>query len=136
VAGTAPPAAPAAPAARTAAAAASASAASDARCRSTAAADQRACLLASIDADDAGLTRSYQALIAELRTRAGGAREPATVQALRAEQRAWLQRRDRACPTPAGAGALWGAARVPCFAERSRERAIELDARRRRLGGA
>ena len=106
----------------------------DARCRSTASADQRACLLSRIERNDASLTRAYQALISEYRERAGGASEPPTVQELRVEQRAWLVDRDRRCRERVGGGALWGAARAPCFAEESRQRAAELRGRLREIG--
>ncbi len=92
---------------------------------------QRACLLAEIDRNDAELNRTYQSLINEMRREAGGAREPRTVQALRVEQRAWVNQRDRACRSEAvSTGELWGAERAPCFAQWSDSRAALL---RRRL---
>jgi uncharacterized protein YecT (DUF1311 family) len=107
----------------------------DARCRSPAADDQRACLLAAIERTDDGLTRDYQALIAELRRRAGGAREPQTVASQRAEQRSWIDARDRQCRAALAGrdGALWGAARAPCFAALSERRATELRGRLARI---
>jgi uncharacterized protein YecT (DUF1311 family) len=107
------------------------------RCASPADADQRACLLAAIEVGDAGLTRDYQALIAELRRQAGGEREPAPVAALRAEQRAWIDARDRQCRGAVAGrdGARWGAARAPCFAALSERRAAELRARLARASG-
>jgi uncharacterized protein YecT (DUF1311 family) len=110
----------------------------DARCRSAASADQRACLMAALDRADVGLTRDYQALIAELRRQAGGEREPAPVRALRAEQRAWIDARDRRCRDALSGreGALWGAARAPCFAALSERRAAELRARLASTAGA
>jgi uncharacterized protein YecT (DUF1311 family) len=109
--------------------------ADDARCASPASADQRACLMTALDRFDVPLTRDYQALIAVLRRRAGGAREPASVAALRAEQRAWLDARDRQCRTALAGreGPLWGAARAPCFAALSDRRAAELRARTARV---
>jgi uncharacterized protein YecT (DUF1311 family) len=107
----------------------------DARCQSPASGDQRACLMAALERSDAGLTRDYQALIAALRQQAGGAREPNSVEALRAEQRAWIDARDRQCrEVLAGReGPLWGAARAPCFAALSERRAGELRGRLTRL---
>jgi len=123
------------PAARTTASAAGdpsvplpAALAADARCRSPASDDQRACLMAAVDRADAPLTREYQALIALLRRRAGGALEPPAVEALRVEQRAWVSARDRQCRAALAGreGRLWGAARAPCFAEISERRAATL----------
>jgi uncharacterized protein YecT (DUF1311 family) len=107
---------------------------SDPRCSSPASADQRACLMSAVARTDVGLNRDYQVLIADLRRQAGGAAEPPAVATLRAEQRAWLDARDRQCRAAvAGSeGALWGAARAPCFAALSERRAAEL---RTRLGG-
>ena len=77
------------------------------------------------------MTRVYQSVIARYRRAAGGVREPASVRALRAEQRAWLATRDRVCRarTRATEGDLWGAARVPCFAQLAEQRATALAAR-------
>ncbi len=96
----------------------------DARCDSAANDDQEACLLAAIARNDVALNRTYRALIAEVRLR-GGARAE---EALRAEQRAWVSERDRVCrlSAPAGPGSRWGAARVPCFADRTAARAATL----------
>jgi uncharacterized protein YecT (DUF1311 family) len=101
-------------------------------CSTPTAAAQRACLLAGIDRNDADLNRTYRALIAQLRREAGGVREPRAVLALRVEQRAWVNDRDRACRSTADAtsGALWGAERIPCFARMSAQREAVL---RRRL---
>jgi len=106
----------------------------DARCGTPTRGAQRACLLAEIDRNDADLTNTYQALIAQLRREADGRREPPAVQALRVEQRAWIVQRERACrSTPnAGSGPLWGAERVPCFARRSGERDAVLQLRLQR----
>ncbi len=130
-------AAPAALAAPAAVRAAIAARTGDARCTSTASGDQRACLMAAIDQADAPLNGEYQALIAELRRRAGGAREPPPVTALRVEQRAWLQARDRQCRAALAGreGRLWGAARAPCFAALSDRRTAELRGRRARYAG-
>ena len=99
----------------------------DARCGSAAADDQRACLLGQIEREDVALNNTYGALIAALRKGEG----EEAVRALRAEQRAWLLERDQACRgrAPAKAGALWGAERVPCFADMSEKRESELSAR-------
>jgi hypothetical protein len=62
--------------------------------------------MAGLARADAPLTRDYQALIAEYRRAAGGEREPPAVAALRAEQRAWIDARDRRCRvrSPGGRG--------------------------------
>ncbi len=100
-------------------------------CRSAALADQTACLTLHIERDDVELTRVYQMLIAALRRDAGGVREPAAVQILRTEQRAWLSERDRSCriKTLVSEDPLWGLKRAPCFADQSKKRAKELDTR-------
>jgi uncharacterized protein YecT (DUF1311 family) len=107
-----------------------------ARCNSPALEDQRACLMTYVDRGDVHLTEVYQAMIAELRRRAGGAREPPTVQAFRAEQRAWIGSRDEACRrqvrVPAG-DPRWALYRAPCFAALSERRAVELSDRLARL---
>ncbi|AHG91616.1 protein kinase [Gemmatirosa kalamazoonensis] len=101
------------------------------RCRSTASADQRACLMSAIARNDAPLNRAYQALITDLRGRLSGDAEAQAVERLREEQRAWLDKRDRECraATPEGSTGLWGVARAPCFAQRSAQRTTELRAR-------
>ncbi len=100
-------------------------------CRSAALADQTACLMLHIERDDVELTRVYQMLIAALRRDAGGVREPAAVQILRTEQRAWLSERDRSCriKTLVSEDPLWGLKRAPCLADQSKKRAKELDTR-------
>lgn len=105
-------------------------------CASPTSADQRACLLGRIARDDRALDGAYQALIGTLRQLAGGDREPAAVRTLRAEQRRWLAERDARCRAGTVGATLWGAARAPCFAERSARRTAELRERRRRLVGA
>ncbi|MGI9075856.1 MAG: lysozyme inhibitor LprI family protein [Gemmatimonadaceae bacterium] len=107
----------------------------DERCRSLALADQTACLLMLIERDAAELNHVYQMFIAALRRDAGGVREPAEVQLLRTEQRAWLAERDRVCRirTLVSEDPLWGVKRAPCFAELSKRRANELDKRLGRI---
>ena len=102
-------------------------------CQSLTVEDQRRCLLGLIYRSDAVLTRNYQALIRALRQRAGGAAEPPTVRALRAEQRAWVDARDRECARqrPISRNPRWGVARAPCFAGFSSRRAAVLSARLR-----
>ncbi len=102
-------------------------------CRSTANVDQRRCLMSLIYRSDASLQRTYDALIRSLRQRAGGAAEPPTVRALRAEQRAWVDARDRECAReiPISRDARWGVARAPCFSGFSSRRAALLAARLR-----
>jgi uncharacterized protein YecT (DUF1311 family) len=104
----------------------------DRRCASPTSNDQRACLLAQVEREDVPLNRTYGALIGAVR-REGG---EAAVQALRVQQRAWLVERDSTCRArhPAGAGALWGVARAPCFAELSARREAELAGRLRAAG--
>jgi uncharacterized protein YecT (DUF1311 family) len=128
-------AAPASPQGEPAATRVARDAADDPRCASAASADQRACLMAALERADVPLTRDYQTLIGELRRRAGGGREPPAVQSLRAEQRAWLDARDRQCRAALAGreGPLWGAARAPCFAALSERRAAELRARTARV---
>jgi uncharacterized protein YecT (DUF1311 family) len=140
----APPATPAPPAAAPGALATRGATTLDERCRSAAAADQRLCLLGRLEGTDAQMTRVYQDVIAGYRLAAGGEREPAAVRALRAEQRQWLVSRDRLCRarTRGSEGPLWGAARVPCFAEMAALRTNALASRlperastpRRRVG--
>ena len=102
-------------------------------CRSTTNADQRRCLMALIYRNDAALNGRYQALIRELRRQAGGAAEPPAVRALRVEQRAWVDTRDRSCAqqVPLSRGPRWGVARAPCFSGFSTRRAAVLSARLR-----
>ena len=102
-------------------------------CRSTGNADQRRCLMGLIARNDAALNGRYQALIHALRRRAGGATEPPDVRALRVEQRAWVDARDRACAqqAPASRNPRWGVARAPCFEGFSTRRAAVLSARLR-----
>ncbi len=102
------------------------------RCRSTNNTDQRACLLGQLRTVDGAMTRAYQQLIGDYRQAAGGEREPLTVRRLRSEQRLWLAERDRVCRlrTRATEGALWGAARIPCFRELATRRTTELAGRR------
>jgi uncharacterized protein YecT (DUF1311 family) len=101
-------------------------------CASPTTADQRACLLALLEEEDTRLTRSYNGLIADLRRRDGDG-EPASVQALRAEQRAWLAERDATCArqSRANEGELWAPVRARCLGALGVARAAELDARRR-----
>ncbi len=102
-------------------------------CQSTGNAEQRRCLMALVYRSDAVLTRNYQSLIRTLRQRAGGIAEPPSVRALRAEQRAWVDARDRECARqqPISRNPRWGVARAPCFAGFSTRRAAVLSARLR-----
>jgi uncharacterized protein YecT (DUF1311 family) len=108
------------------------------RCRIGATADQRACLDAYVAIGDAPLTQAFEALVAELRRRAGaspGAVDPPTVQRVRVEQRAWLSVRNGECPrSPAtGAGPFWAQERSECFTEMAAARTAELRDAVRRL---
>ncbi|HEY0777961.1 MAG TPA: lysozyme inhibitor LprI family protein, partial [Gemmatirosa sp.] len=101
-------------------------------CRSTTNADQRRCLMGLIYRSDVSLQRTYDALIRGLRQRAGGVAEPPAVRALRAEQRAWVDARDRACAREAPLSQpRWGVVRARCFAGFSSRRAALLAARLR-----
>lgn len=92
-------------------------------CASPAMADQRACLDDLIASSDRELTSVYQALLRSVEERQG----PAAVESVRERQRAWLQRRDGACRTPAAVdGQLWARERAGCMARQSDARALEL----------
>lgn len=100
-------------------------------CASSAAADQRRCLLAYLSRSDAELDRTYQARIRQLRSEAGtpaGAPDPASVERLRTAQRAWLVYRDTECRNRnrGREGALWAPTRARCLGEFSQARAAEL----------
>lgn len=92
-------------------------------CASPALADQRACLDDLIAASDRELTSVYQELLRSVGERDGAE----AVEAVRARQRAWLQRRDSACRSPAAVdGQLWARERAGCMARQSDARALEL----------
>lgn len=106
-------------------------AAASSRCESEAAADQRACLNASLERSDAGLNRVYQALIAQMRRRLGTSRlapDPQQVRQLRAGQRQWIVYRDVECQRRnwGREGKLWAPVRARCLAEYSDRREAEL----------
>jgi serine/threonine protein kinase/uncharacterized protein YecT (DUF1311 family) len=108
------------------------------RCLLGATADQLACLDTYIAINDAPLTQAFDALVAELRRRAGtpvGAPDPPTVQRVRVEQRAWLSVRNSECPRtrPPGGGPFWAEAQSQCFAEMAVSRTAELRDAVRRL---
>ena len=101
------------------------------RCRLASSADQQACLAAYIAAGDAPLDRAFESLVTEMRRVARtppGAPDPATVQRIRIEQRAWMAIRNTECPrsAPSGAAPFWAAARAGCFNEMAAVRAEEL----------
>ena len=83
-----------------------------ARCALPTMADQRACLMAYVAANNALLQRVYDSLIVEMRRNANvrrGDRDPPDVTRLREEQRQWIAVRDRECtrdPAP-GYTPLW-----------------------------
>jgi uncharacterized protein YecT (DUF1311 family) len=104
---------------------------SDEPCASPAAADQRRCLMAHLARSDVALDRTYQALIADMKREAGtppGAKEPESVQQLRAAQRAWLIYRDTECRrrNRGREGPLWAPVRAECLGEFSGNREAEL----------
>lgn len=101
------------------------------RCRVVSVADQLACLDAYIAIGDAPLGKAFNALVEELRRVSNtplGVPDPATVQRVRVEQRAWLAVRENECPraAPADAGPLWAQAAATCFNDMSASRAAEL----------
>jgi uncharacterized protein YecT (DUF1311 family) len=108
------------------------------RCRLASSADQRACLSAYIAIGDVPLNRAFLTLVDEIRRAAGtpsGAPDPAPVQRIRVEQRAWISIRDSECPhtAPIGAGPFWAEAQAGCFAEMATARTAELRDAVRRL---
>jgi uncharacterized protein YecT (DUF1311 family) len=109
-------------------------------CESPTKEDQRRCLMAYLARSDAGLDRTYQAVIAELKRQAGTAsadREPESVLRLRVAQRAWLVYRDTECRrrNRAKEGPLWAPTRARCLGEFSGRREDELAASLARLRG-
>jgi uncharacterized protein YecT (DUF1311 family) len=103
-------------------------------CLSTESSSQRKCLLESIDRNDRELNRVYGRLIAALRRQVGAASadpDPETVNDLRAEQRKWVDTRDTEC-RDVGEEPLYAKSRAACFAQKSADRARELQ---RRLDG-
>ena len=108
------------------------------RCRLASAADQQACLAAYIARGDVALNGALETLVGEMRRVArtpAGAADPATVQRVRIEQRAWIAIRDNECPrrAPMGAGPFWAEAQAGCFAEMAAARTAELRDAVRRL---
>lgn len=79
---------------------------------------------------DAGLDRTYQSLIAELKRRSdtAGGGEPPSVLELRTAQRAWLVYRDTECRrrNRGQEGPLWAPVRAQCLGEFSGRREGEL----------
>jgi uncharacterized protein YecT (DUF1311 family) len=101
------------------------------RCRLASAADQDVCLTAYIARGDVSLNRALESLVDEMRRVAHtppGAPDPATVQRIRLEQRAWISIRNSECPrkAPMGAGPFWAEAQADCFAEMATARTAEL----------
>ena len=103
------------------------------RCEKASIADQRACLLAYVTANDVALQRVYDSLIVEMRRNAHTGRrapDPTTVRQLRVEQRSWVVDRDRECTSelPPGSVALWARPLAECFSRISAARETELRA--------
>jgi uncharacterized protein YecT (DUF1311 family) len=122
-------------------ASASAESYAGASCASPALADQRRCLLSYLARSDVTLDRNYQALITQLKRRAGtrpGAKEPETVERLRVAQRAWLVYRDQECRkrNQGKEGPLWAPTRAECLSEFSGQRAKELSSALAKLNGS
>lgn len=95
-------------------------------CESATTADQRRCLMSHLARSDAGLDRTYQSLIAELKRTSGadGGGEPPSVLQLRTAQRAWLVYRDTECRrrNRGQEGPLWAPVRARCLGEFSGRR--------------
>lgn len=91
--------------------------------RESAPPEETAPLIDRIADNDVELNRIYQQLIGVLRRGSAEGEEPEAVQALRAQQRMWLLRRDAACR----AGTI--DERATCFRDQSRNRATELRTR-------
>lgn len=92
-------------------------------CSSPALEDQRECLDEIIRSGDGELTSVYQALLREVGERDG----ESAVERIRADQRAWLGARDRACSSPAARdGTLWARERGACLSRQSDARALDL----------
>lgn len=101
-------------------------------CASPAADDQQRCLQAYLARSDAGLGRSYEALITHLKAEAGtraGAPDPPAVKRLRNTQRNWLTYRSDECRkrTVDSEGPLWAPVRARCLEEYSVLRQQEID---------
>jgi serine/threonine protein kinase/uncharacterized protein YecT (DUF1311 family) len=101
------------------------------RCRLAATADQQACLSSYIALGDAPLNQAFETLVGELRRvarTAPGAPDPATVQRVRLEQRAWMSIRNSECPRrpPPGSAPFWAQGQADCFAEMATARTAEL----------
>jgi len=101
------------------------------RCRLESTGDQQACLEAYISLGDAPLDRAFGTLVDELRRVSNtppGVPDPATVQRLRVEQRAWIAIRENECPrsAPADAGPFWAPLQASCFNEMAAARTDEL----------
>lgn len=101
-------------------------------CASPAADDQQRCLEGYLARADAQLNRSYQALVAQLRSEGGartGTSEPATVRRLRNTQRNWVTYRNEECRkrTADSEGPLWAPVRARCLEEYSALRQREFD---------
>ncbi len=110
---------------------ASRSTSGDGACASADAGSQRSCLLTLLARGDAPLTRAYAARIVALRRDAGtpaGAGDPPAVEALRAEQRAWLAQRDTECRRRGEGreGPLWAPERARCLIALGQQRATAL----------
>jgi uncharacterized protein YecT (DUF1311 family) len=101
------------------------------RCRVASPADQQACLEAYIAIGDAALNKAFVTLVEELRRVSNtplGVPDPATVQRVRVEQRAWIAVRENECPrsAPADAGPFWAPVQASCFNEMAASRTAEL----------
>jgi uncharacterized protein YecT (DUF1311 family) len=98
-------------------------------CDSPTTTDQRSCLNRSIVANDAGLNRTYQELVAQGR-KSGG---PDLEERIRQSQREWVNQRDLECRADTqGSGRLWARAVARCLANQSERRTTELQ---RQLSG-
>jgi uncharacterized protein YecT (DUF1311 family) len=98
-------------------------------CDSPTTTDQQSCLNRSIVANDAGLNRTYQELIAQAR-KSGG---PDLEDRIRQSQRDWINQRDSECRAETqSSGRLWARSVAKCLANYSDKRTAELQ---RQLSG-
>ena len=97
-------------------------------CGSAEAADQKACLRASLEQSDNDVNNAYKLVIAGLRKQAkvsDDSPDPPSVERVRASQRQWLQSRDDQCHN-VGTTARYARARAICYNGKSALRLQEL----------
>jgi uncharacterized protein YecT (DUF1311 family) len=116
---------PVLPAPPTSAVPAEPSPATGSACDSPSSSDQHSCLMSAILDHDRELNAVYQQLIAGLERQAGGDSNPESIRSLRAEERRWVDERDRACRS-VGSSPLYARERAACFAAQSDARTAQL----------